>query len=467
MERSGRKNKTAVLFLYTAVTLLGIGMFFGLLGAFQYISPGYIKDYLSFEKVRPLHVSSVVFWIILAAVGAVLNYFQEYSGRKIYSVTLVKIQYWLLISAITAILISYIFGIFGGREYWEFHPILAIPIATAWILFIINFFKSVKSLKSQPVYVWMWLTGVVFFMFTFIESYLWLIPYFRQNIINDMTVQWKSYGSMVGSWNMLIYGCSIYLIDKISGNKHYGVSKIGFAIYFLGLFNLMFNWGHHIYTLPTLGYIKYISYLVSMTELILFFRILYLWKSSLNDARKNYYHTPYRFLMAADLWVFLTLVLAIAMSVPAINIYTHGTHVTVAHTMGATIGINTFLLFAFVFDILWDKNKATALQKKWFEAGYWLVFIALPVFWISLIIAGVLKAKWQMSANPVPFSMMMTSLRPYFIGFFVSGIFLFSGFSILIFLIFQNGIRNLAITKQLDLFYNDAESILQAEEINK
>ena len=129
----------------------------------------------------------------------------------------------------------------------------------------------------------------------------------------------------------------------------------------------MFNWGHHIYTLPTLSYIKYISYLVSMTELILFFRILYLWKSSLNDARKNYYHTPYRFLMAADLWIFLTLVLALAMSVPAINLYTHGTHVTVAHTMGATIGINTFLLFAFVFDILWDKNKATASQKKWFE----------------------------------------------------------------------------------------------------
>ena len=466
MVQSGRKNKTAYLFLYSAISLLAIGMLFGLLGAFQYISSGFIKNYLSFEKVRPLHVSSVVFWIILAAVGAVLNYFQEYSGRRIYSSTLVKIQYWLLIGAIISILISYIFGIFGGREYWEFHPILAIPIATAWILFLINFFKSVKSLKNQPVYVWMWLTGVVFFMFTFIESYLWLIPYFRQNIINDMTVQWKSYGSMVGSWNMLIYGCSIYLIDKISGNKHYGVSKIGFAIYFLGLFNLMFNWGHHIYTLPTLGYIKYISYLVSMTELILFFRILYLWKSSLNDVRKNYYHTPYRFLMAADLWVFLTLVLALAMSVPAINLYTHGTHVTVAHTMGATIGINTFLLFAFVFDILWDKNKATASQKKWFEAGYWLAFISLPFFWISLIIAGVVKAHWQMSAHPIPFSMMMTSLRPYFIGFFVSGIFLFSGFFILIYLVFRNGISNLAYRKQLNIFYPD-KNILQAEDLNK
>ncbi|MFS8083410.1 MAG: cbb3-type cytochrome c oxidase subunit I [Ginsengibacter sp.] len=460
MELSGKRNKTANLFLYSGISLLAIGMLFGLLGAFQYITPGFIKDYLSFEKVRPLHVSSVVFWIILAAVGSVLNYFQEYSGRKIYSATLVKIQYWLFIAAIFLILVSYIFGIFGGREYWEFHPILAIPIVTAWILFLFNFFKSFKTFKNQPVFVWMWLTGVVFFLFTFIESYLWIIPYFRQNIINDMTVQWKSYGSMVGSWNMLIYGCSIYLIDKISGDKHYGVSKMGFAIYFLGLLNLMFNWGHHIYTLPTLSYIKYISYLVSMTELILFFRILYQWKSSLNTARKNYYHIPYRFLMAADVWVFLTLTLAIAMSIPAINLYTHGTHVTVAHTMGATIGINTFLLFAFVFDILWDKNKATASQKKWFEAGYWLVFIALPVFWISLIIAGVLKAKWQMSANPIPFSMMMHSLKPYFIVFFISGIFLFSGFFILIILIFKNGLGKQVAKKQINLIYYSGENIL-------
>lgn len=60
----------------------------------------------------------------------------------------------------------------------------------------------------------MWLTGLFFFLFTYMESYLWLFPYFRNNVINDMTVQWKSYGSMVGSWNMLIYGCSIFLMEK-------------------------------------------------------------------------------------------------------------------------------------------------------------------------------------------------------------------------------------------------------------
>src|SRR5690606_8039725 len=206
---------------------------------------------------------------ILAAIGGVLNYVQEHTGKKLYSTKLAAIQLWMFVTGIGAILISYCFGIFGGREYWEFHPVLALPIVSGWLLFIINLAKTIGWPRRQPVYIWMWLTGATFFLFTFLESYLWLVPWFRSNIVNDMTIQWKSYGSMVGAWNMLIYGCSIFLMDKISGNKKGSTSGVAFALYFTGLFNLMFNWGHHIYTLPTHSYVKHIGYAVSMTQLVL------------------------------------------------------------------------------------------------------------------------------------------------------------------------------------------------------
>lgn len=422
--------KTSHKFLISALSLLAIGLLFGIIGSLQYVVPGFLKSYLSFEKIRPLHVSSVVFWIIMAAVGYVMHYLEEHLERKLRFPVLAKIQLWLFITVIPVILVSYLLGIFGGREYWEFHPLLALPIIVGWILLLVNFITSVQSFKQQPVYVWMWLTGITFFLFTFLESYLWLIPYFRNNIIADMTIQWKSYGSMVGSWNMLIYGSSIYLMDKISGHKQYSFSRIAFLIYFLGLFNLMFNWGHHIYSLPTAPYIKYISYGVSMTELLLLGRIIFLWKSSLDTAKKHFHKIPYRFLVATDFWVFMILFQAILMSIPAINLYTHGTHITVSHTMGATIGINTMLLFAFIYDIL-GSHRLLDQHKRIFNYGYVIVNVSLFVFCTALIIAGIIRAKWQMSTNQEAFGTMMQQVTPFFILFCIAGTIMVIGFFML------------------------------------
>src|SRR5690606_38483475 len=105
-----------------------------------------------------------------------------------------------------------------------------------------------------------------------------------------------------------------------------------------------------------------------MTELFILGRIIYLWKSSLETAKKNFYINSFRFLMAADFWVFLTLGLAIVMSVPALNLYMHGTHTVVAHTMGATIGINTMLLLAFASENIGIRKKDEKVVTK----GYWV-----------------------------------------------------------------------------------------------
>ncbi len=435
---NSKQETTSKLFIIAGLLLLGTGMVWGLTGGLQYLVPGFLKQHLSFEKVRPLHVSSVVFWIIFGAMGGVLTYLQQHTGRKMYSQLLTKIQLLIFIFSVITILISYCAGIFGGREYWEFHPLLALPIVAGWILFLVNFIKSVGSFRKQPVYVWMWLTGILFFLFTFLESYLWVFPYFRNNVVNDMTVQWKSYGSMVGSWNMLIYGSSIFLMDKISDSKTYSHSGIAFLLYFTGLFNLMFNWGHHIYTLPTHNYIKHISYAVSMTELFILGRIIFKWRTSISTAKKNFHKSTYRFLVAADAWIFLTLLLAIAMSIPRINVYTHGTHITVAHTMGATIGINSFLLLAIAFDILHNSCRSFEPYKKNFSRGYWLANVSLFVFWTSLIGAGIMKAKWQLSTSQIPFSSMMLQLRPFFILFFISGTLMMTGILMVIYPLVKN-----------------------------
>ena len=438
-----KKNSANIgnLFLLTALSMLLIGLCFGLLAALCYLFPDFLKERLGFISLRPLHVSSAMFWIILGGTGCI------YSALKIYTKKetdprFAKIQWGLWIIAIGGIFYSYFTQNFGGRKYWEFNPIWALPIVIAWFIFLLNFVQVVRKVKEWPVYIWMWLTGITFFLFTFIENYLWLFPYFREHFITDMTIQWKVNGSLVGSWNQILYGTAFFLMDRIENTNSVGRSKLAFGMFFLGLINLMFNWGHHIYTLPTASYIRYVGYAVSMTEWLFFIRIIYTWKQSITTIQINYHYFPYRFIMAADIWVFINMGQAILMSIPAINIYTHGTHVTVAHAMGTTIGINSMILFAACFEFLNYKKASDKPNAKILTWSFWILQASLLVFWLSLNMAGVKKAIWQMSQNQTSYSKMMDSLYPYFTSFFVAGIGLTISFAILASFLIVSYFRN-------------------------
>ncbi|MBK7572552.1 MAG: cbb3-type cytochrome c oxidase subunit I [Bacteroidetes bacterium] len=213
-------KRISLLFIATALITLIMGVLFGMIGGLQYIVPEFLKEYLSFQKTRPLHVTLVITWIFTGAVGGVYYYLPEIAQRKLFSINLARTHYALFIITGIAILICYFSGNFGGREYLEFPPILAIPMLFSWILFAINFILTIrKKVSDWPIYLWMWSTGVLFFLITFGESYLWTLPYFRDNIIRDVTVQWKANGSMVGSWNMLVYGTGFTLWSKSAATK--------------------------------------------------------------------------------------------------------------------------------------------------------------------------------------------------------------------------------------------------------
>jgi nitric oxide reductase subunit B len=433
-------------FLLTALTLLVVGLCFGVLASLVYLYPEFLKNTLGFTSLRPMHVSSVIFWILLGASGCVYSGLEILSGKNTNN-WLSRLQLSLWIIAIIGIFYSYTSQKFGGREYWEFEPVWALPIALAWIVFIINFTRISKSIRSWPVYLWMWLTGCLFFLFTFAENYLWIIPYFRENFIRDMTIQWKVNGSLVGAWNQLIYGTAFFLMDRIEKNNSTGRSKMAFTMYFLGLTNLMFNWGHHVYTLPTEKYVHYFGYAVSMTEWIFFINIIYTWKKSITTTQVHYHYFPYRFLMAADIWVFLNLLQAILMSVPAINRITHGTHITVAHAMGTTIGINSMILLSACFEFLGIQNRINKTWKKVLNICFWSLQLCLLCFWLTLNMAGIQKGLWQLSSPQSSYSLMMKNLHPYFVVFFISGLGLCLFFSVIaVFLMRKTRFRDNKLT---------------------
>jgi len=421
------KNKTALWFLILGLIALLLGMLFGILSGMQYLLPDFLKALLPFNQMRPLHVTSVLSWIILAAVGGTYFYLSEFEKASL-SKRLTSFHFVVYLLTGLAIYGCYFTGHFGGKEYLEFPPVLILPILLGWMLLGSQYFRlMIGKCKTWPVYYWMWATGIVFMVYHLCESYLWLLPSFREHFIKSIEVQWKSGGSYVGSWNMLVYGTAIFLMAKIKADDSIGRSRQAFFFYFLGLTNLMFGWAHHIYIVPTAAWVRYLSYGISMTEWVILLQMIYTWRKSLPTTIVSGHPLALKFLAATDVWIFLNLLLAIVFSIPAINFFTHGTHITVAHSMGSTIGINTTILMASVVFVVSRIDPDFDEKKPRFLLGFRIFNGSLLIFWLSLLAAGIQKSHWMYFTKGTAFSSMQDSLHWCYCIFLIAGIGIFIG----------------------------------------
>ncbi|MDP6850380.1 MAG: cbb3-type cytochrome c oxidase subunit I, partial [Planctomycetota bacterium] len=355
-------------FFFAAGTSLLLAVLAGLwaLTLLAWSEPG--DSLVAFIKLRPVHVTFAVAWIFLAAIGGVWAFLPQSLGVSIHSRKLANTQWWLFLVAGLIALLGYITGNFSGREYLNFVWPASLCIAAAWICFLVNFFKTARSSsKPWPVYVWMWATGLVMFSWTFIEGHLWRLPWFGEAPIRDLSVQWKSYGALTGSWNMLVYGLLLCLMARVAGEDS-ARSRKAFFFYWLGLTNLMFGYAHHTYHLPQSEWIRWMAFFISMTEWVVLLSLLHDWAQPWNRERweKHPEHRiPRAFLAATSAWVGLNLVLALLISIPTLNWFTHGTTITVAHAMGSTIGINSMVLFGAGFTWIYSRLKPTNEKPIW------------------------------------------------------------------------------------------------------
>lgn len=420
------------IFLGFALTMLLAALSFGVIASFAFLYPEFYNQFFPFYQLRPMHVSAALFWIISGATAGIL-FFKKEVFRVDEDKNVAEIIFiYLWIASIAAVFVFYSFKKFGGREYWEFPAFLCLPILISWLCLMFSYFKAWKRRDEKPpLYVWMWTTGILFFLITFLEQNLYQISWFRQSFLREITVQWKSNGAMVGAWNQMIYGTSLFVMVKLSGDEKIARNGKAFFFYFLGLTNLMFNWGHHIYNVPSASWIRHVSYGISMTEWIIFINIIQGFKSKMNEQKKLKHLLTYRFLIASEYWVFLNLTLALFMSIPAINRYTHGTHITVAHAMGATIGINTMILLSSLGYIL-RIDQLGKRYKKNIKTGFAISQISLLIFWIALIIAGVVKGYRDVTLNMKNFQEMMQPVLTILHVFAFAGVSLFVGMTMML-----------------------------------
>jgi nitric oxide reductase subunit B len=253
----------------------------------------------------------------------------------------------------------------------------------------------------------MWAVGTVFFVYTFLEQHAYLLPGIWADPIQDLRVQWKATGTLVGAFNLFVYGSVIYIGERISGDPRYGHSRTAYALFSVGLLNSFTNFAHHSYHLPLNEIVKWIAFVVSMLEIIILVRAVSdLWALVRTSEERPFCATRGSF-AAAKYWSVAIVGSAILISIPPLNAIIHGTYAVVGHAMGATIGIDTMILLGAAIWILSEfltmrdgpdgPEVLHGPRMRWSVIGL-NVGVALLVLWLH--VAGIVTGVTRMQLAP-------------------------------------------------------------------
>ncbi len=401
-------DSTADSRLLAGMALLALGacvlaMVSGVAAAVTYTSwePVLASLGLTLQHLRPVHESGALAWIFLGGVASVHLYLLRAFGpasaarRRVFAAEIVL---WTV--AGTGITVSLLAGNFSGKEYFGYHPIFSLPILAGWLLLTWSFFSLVGfRLRGRPVYIYMWAVALPLFLISYLEGHLYLLEQLSRQPVWDISIQWKAWGTLGGSFNLLAYGALMYTAGLVRGDDSYAYSRTAFGLLYLSILNIFTNYGHHTYHLPQSSWIHWFSFLVTMLEFILlakaFLDILKLLKSAAGGRMAD------RFFRSATLWIFVMLVLAIAISIPPLNALIHGTHVVVAHSMGSMIGIDSMILWgALAYLVLFVAGTGEgALGGRRVYRAIPLLSVFLAVFVSSFLARGA-AVGWQRYAGP-------------------------------------------------------------------
>ena len=407
-----------VMFIRGGLIAMSITLLGGILGALYSVpalAPSFQSIGLDLRQLRPIHTAFASAWIFLGGVAVVHRWLQDHGGVATAGDRWrLRIQVGSWAIAGTSIRDTLAMGIGSGREYVGFHPVFSVFILLGWICYVWNFFRVAgPDFFERPLYLTMWGVGMLLFIVTFVEQHLYLLPSFFRNPVQDLQVQWKATGTLVGSFNLFVYGAVIYIGERISRDPRYGHSRLAYALFAVGLLNAFTNFAHHSYHLPQDHIVKWISFVVSMLEITILCRAVYeLWKL-VNVTDEQAFCAARGSFAASKYWTVFILLSAVLISIPPLNAIIHGTYVVTGHAMGATIGIDTMILLGAIIWILGEHLQAREGELaasvlhtrgvKRIVVGLNLGVAALVVWLhVSGVITGVSRAGFSPGETYVP-----------------------------------------------------------------
>ena len=232
--------------------------------------------YLSYGRLRPLHVNGMLFgWLLAADMGLAYYIVPRLCGVKLWSEKLGVATAILWNVIILGAVVALLGGYNHGFEYAELPMPLAILVVIAWVMFGLNIFATIATRKYQQMYVSIWyIMGTILW-----TAFVYLTGNFAGGFhaagVNQANLNWMYMHNAVGLiFTPIGLGVAYYFIPRASNTPLYShrLSMVGFWSL---AFVYVWTGAHHMLHGPISQWLQTIAITFSVMLLIPVWAVVY------------------------------------------------------------------------------------------------------------------------------------------------------------------------------------------------
>lgn len=417
--------KTIVLF-YTiaAATWLVVGTLIGQYLGMKFLWPEMDSQaWLSFGRLRPVHTNMVFWgWSSLGMIGMGYFVIARTSNNKIYNYNWAWVAFWLINATVFFGSLFLMAGINnGGGEYREYIWPVMLMFAVALIITFWNFYKTVATRKISEIYISNWFI-LASLLWTIVLSVIGYLPFYQDGL-GETVIQGYYMHQGVGMWFMTFtLGLVYYYLPSSLNKPIYSYSLGVLAFWTQMLFYTMIGTHHFIFS-PLPWWLQTLAIVFSAGMAIPVVagttNFLMTMKGSWNHITKSY---VLPFFLVGTIFYFVGSMQGSVQAFRFTNFVWHFTDFNVAHSHMTMYGIIAFFLWASMYAII-PKLTGREPRQVFVGAHFWLAFIGLFAYMISLMVGGTLKGlSW---INGEAFIQSVILMKPYYVWRAIGGTLMF------------------------------------------
>jgi cytochrome c oxidase cbb3-type subunit 1 len=321
------------------------------------------------------------------------------SNREIVSYTWSKIAFWFMNASVVIGNLFLMGGINnGGGEYREYIWPVMLLFAIGIIITFFNFYKTVAHRKISEIYIsnWFILASLVW---TIVLTVIGYFPTYQDGL-GETVIQGYYMHQGVGMWFMTFtLGLVYYFLPAALNKPIYSYSLGVLAFWTQMLFYTLIGTHHFVFS-PLPWWLQTVAIVFSAGMLIPviagstnFFMTM---RGSWSHISKSY---VLPFFLVGVVFYFVRSAQGSFQAFRFTNYLWHFTDFNVAHSHMTMYGIITFLLWACMYFVL-PKITGNEPPQKLVGSHFWLAFIGLMAYMISLMTGGTLKGLSWIEGNP-------------------------------------------------------------------